>query len=158
MTTAAPHHEHGNPTAATLFVAFERSEKPWQLGFTTGHGHKPRERTVTTRHHQRLLDEIAQAKRRWGLPETAPVVSGDAAGREGCWLHRFVPGHGLTHHGVDSSSLESNRRRRRATSDGLDVRTLLRLLLRYAQGERQGWQVLQVPSVEAEEQRPLHRD
>ena len=23
MTTAAPHHEHGNTTEATLFVAFE---------------------------------------------------------------------------------------------------------------------------------------
>ena len=39
MTSAAPHHEQSNPTEATLFVAFELSEKTWKLGFTTGHYH-----------------------------------------------------------------------------------------------------------------------
>jgi len=59
---------------------------------------------------------------------------------------------------VDSSSIEVNRRRRRAKSDGLDVRKLLSMLMRYAQGERQVWQVVKAPSVEAEDQRHLHRD
>ena len=45
----------------------------------------------------------------------------------------------------------ANRRRRRAKSDGLDVRKLLSMLLRYAHGERQVWQVVKVPSVEAED-------
>ena len=48
MTTAATHHEQSHTTEATLFVAFELSEKIWKLGFTTGHGQKPRERTVTS--------------------------------------------------------------------------------------------------------------
>ena len=56
-------------------MAFELSEKTWKLGFATGHGHKPRERTVPARQQERVLDEIAQAKRRLGLPDTAPVVS-----------------------------------------------------------------------------------
>ena len=68
MRTAVTHHEQRNPTEATLFVAFELSEKTWKLGFTTGHGQKPRERTVTARHHEHVLNEIAQAKRRLGLP------------------------------------------------------------------------------------------
>jgi transposase len=59
---------------------------------------------------------------------------------------------------VDSSAIAVSRRQRRATSDGLDVRKFLNMLLRYAQGERQVWQVVHVPSVEAEEQRHLHRD
>src|SRR3989449_6018690 len=158
MTTAATHNEHGNPTEATLFVAFELSEKTWKLGFTTGQGQKPRERTVTARQQERVLDEIAQAKRRLGLPDTAPVVSCYEAGREGFWLHRFLQGHGITNHVVDSSSIEVNRRRRRAKSDGLDVRKLLSMLMRYEQGERHVWQVVKVPSVEAEDQRHLHRD
>src|SRR5512132_1017740 len=149
MTTAAPHHEHGNTTEATLFVAFELSEKTWKLGFTTGHGQKPRERTVTARHQERVLDEITQAKRRLGLPDTAPVVSCYEAGREGFWLHRFLQAHGVTNQVVDSSSIAVNRRR--AKSDGLDVRKLLSMLMRYAQGERQVWQVVKVPSVEAED-------
>jgi transposase len=158
MTTAATHHEHGNTPAGTLFVAFERSEKTWKLGFTTGHGQKPRERTVTARDQKRVLDEIAQAKRRFGLPETAPVVSCYEAGREGFWLHRFLEAHGMTNHVVDSSAIEVSRRQRRAKSDGLDVRKLLSMLIRYHEGERQVWQVVNVPSVEAEDQRHLHRD
>src|SRR5437867_792624 len=158
MTTTVTHHEQRNPTEATLFVAFELSEKTWKLGFTTGHGQKPRERTVTARHQECVLDEIAQAKRRMGLPETAPVVSCYEAGREGFWLHRFLQAQGLTNYVVDSSAIEVNRRRRRAKSDGLDVRKLLSMLIRYEQGERQVWQVVKVPSVEAEDQRHLHRD
>jgi transposase len=38
------------------------------------------------------------------------------------------------------------------------VRKLLRMVRRSAQSARQGWQVVQVPSVEAEVQRHLHRD
>src|SRR5262244_3979858 len=158
MTTAAAHNEQENTPEATLFVAFELSEKTWKLGFTTGHGQKPRERTVTARHQERVLDEIAHAKRRLGLPETAPVVSCYEAGREGFWLHRFLEAHGITNHVVDSSAIEVSRRQRRAKSDGLDVRKLLSMLIRYHEGERQVWQVVHVPSVEAEDQRHLHRD
>src|SRR5499433_752714 len=158
MTTAATPHEPRNTTAATLFVAFELSEKTWKLGFTTGHGQKPRERTVTARHQERVLDEIAQAKRRLGLPDTAPVVSCYEAGREGFCLHRFLQAHGITNQVVDSSAIEVNRRKRRAKSDGLDVRKLLSMLMRYEQGERDVWRVVHVPSVEAEAGRHLHRD
>ena len=158
MTTPATCHVPESTTAGTLFVAFELSEKTWKLGFATGHGHKPRERTVPARQQERGLDEIAQAKRRLSLPDTAPVVSCYEAGREGFWLHRLLQGHGITNHVVDSSAIEVNRRRRRAKSDGLDVRKLLNMLMRYAHGERQVWQVVKVPSVEAEDHRHLHRD
>jgi transposase len=141
-----------------LFVAFELSEKVWKLGFTTGHGQKPRERTVTARQQERVLEEIAQAKRRVGLPDTAPVVSCYEAGREGFWLHRFLLARGITNQVVDSSSIEVNRRHRRAKSDGLDVRKLLSMLMRSHSGERHVWQVVKVPAVEAEDHRHLHRD
>src|ERR671922_416033 len=157
MTTAT-HNKHDATTERVLFMAFELSEKTWKLGFTTGHGQKPRERAVAARHQARVLQEIAQAKRRFGLPETAPVVSCYEAGREGFWLHRFLQAQGLTNPVVDSSSIEVNRRQRRAKSDGLDVRKLLSMLIRYESGEREVWRVVHVPSVEAEDQRQLHRD
>jgi transposase len=158
MTTTAIHNEQSSTTTATLFVAFELSEKTWKLGFTTGHGQKPRERTVTARQQECVLDEIAQAKRRLGLLATAPVVSCYEAGREGFWLHRFLQAHGITNQVVDSSSIGVNRRRRRAKSNGLDVRKLLSMLMRSHHGERHVWQVVKVPSVEAEDYRHLHRD
>src|SRR5881296_2099548 len=149
MTTAATHNEPGTTTEATLFVAFELREKTWKLGFTTGHGQKPRERTVSARQQERVLDEIAQAKTRLGLPETTPVVSCYEAGREGFWLHRFLQAHGITNQVVDSSSIEVNRRKRRAKSDALDVRKLLSMLIRFHHGEGEVWRVVHVPTVEA---------
>jgi transposase len=139
-------------------MAFELSDKTWKLGFTTGPGQKPRERNVAARNQERVLEEIASAKRRLGLPETAPVVSCYEAGRDGFWLHRFLLAHGMTNHVVDSSAIEVSRRQRRAKSDGLDVRKLLSMLMRYHHGEQKVWQVVKVPSMEAEDQRHLHRD
>src|SRR5438445_2368952 len=158
MTTAATHQEQSTTTEAMRFVAFEVREKTWKFGFTTGHGQKPRERTVTARYQERVLDESAPAKRRVGLPETPPVVRCDAAGREGCGLQRFLQAHGITNPVVDASAIAVHRRRRRAKSDGLDVRKVLRMLRRYAQRERHVWQVVKVPAVEAEDPRHLHRD
>ena len=158
MTTKATRNTQAKTSEGPLFMAFELSEKTWKLGFTTGPGQKPRERGVTARNQARVLQEVAQAKQRFGLPETAPVVSCDAAGREGCWLHRFLQAQGITNHVVDSSSIEVKRRQRRAKSDGLDLRKLLSMLLRFHHGEREVWRVVHVPSVEAEDQRHLHRD
>jgi transposase len=157
MTTAT-HNAHDTTPARVLFVAFELSEKNWKLGFTTGHGQKPRERGCAARHQTRLLQEVAQAKKRFGLPESAPVVRCYEAGREGFWLHRFLQAQGITNHVVDSSSIAVNRRQRRAKSDGLDVRKLWSMLMRFHHGARDVWRVVPVPTVEAEDQRHLHRD
>src|SRR5690349_9963912 len=112
MTTKATRNTQAKTSAGPLCMSFELSEKTWKLGFTTGPGQKPRERNVTAREQERVLDAIAQAKRRLGLPETAPVGSCYEAGREGFWLHRFLEAHGSTNHVVDSSAIEVSRRQR----------------------------------------------
>ena len=73
-------------TERVLFVACELSDKTWKLGCTTGHGHKLRERSVPARNQARVLHEVAQAKKRLGLPDTAPVVS--------CWFRERFGGGG----------------------------------------------------------------
>ena len=83
-----------------------------------------------------MLAEIDQAKQRFGLPEHTRVVSGYEAGRDGFWFHRFLVAHGVESLVVDSSSIEVNRRQRRAQTDRLDVHTLLMRLLRYSAGEK----------------------
>jgi transposase len=105
-----------------------------------------------------LLQDIAQAERRCGLSETAPVVRCYAAGREGVWLHRFLHTQGILHHVVDSSSIAGNRRKRRAKRDGVAVRKMGRMLRRYAHGEHDVWHMVHGPTVAAEEGRHLHRD
>jgi hypothetical protein len=76
MPTTATHNEYGTTTERVLCMAFELSDNTWQLGCTTGPGHKPRARAVAARDQGRVLQAIAQAKRRCGLPASAPVVSG----------------------------------------------------------------------------------
>ena len=64
---------------------------------------------------------------------------------------------GITNHVVDSSSIEVDRRARRAKSDRLDLGGLLSLLARYVQGDRRAWRVVRVPTVAEEDARHLPR-
>ena len=78
--------------------------------------------------------DAAARRRALGCALDAPVRSCYEAGRDGFWLHRWLVAHGVTNIVVDSSSIEVNRRARRAKTDRLDVRKLLALLLRWAAG------------------------
>jgi transposase len=81
-----------------------------------------------------ILAEIARAKKRFGLPQDAVVHSCYESGRDGFWLHRFWHHEGINNVIVDSSSIEVNRRARRAKSEGLDAVSLIGLLVRYREG------------------------
>lgn len=102
--------------------------------------------------------EVERARRRFGLPLDVQVMSCYEAGRDGFWLHRFLEAVGYQSYVVDSSSIEVNRRARRAKTDSLDLSGLLRLLIRYHAGDRKVWSVVRVPSPEAEDARHLHRE
>jgi transposase len=143
---------------AALYLAFELSSSTWKLGFTIGHGQRPRERNISARDLKALEWEIDQAKKRFGLPQDAPVLSCYEAGRDGFWLHRYLESVGVLNLVVDSSSIEVNRRKRRAKTDSLDVAKLLTMLLRYHGREKKVWHVVRVPTVEQEDNRQLHRE
>jgi transposase len=64
---------------------------------------------------------------------------------------------GIQSHVVDASSIEVNRRSRRAKTDRMDVEKLVRQLIRYCRGERNVWSVARAPDQEAEDSRQLHR-
>jgi transposase len=144
-------------SSVTLLLAFELGERSWKIGFTTGMGQRPRIREIAAGGVDRVLEEIARAKNRLKLPTNAPVVTCYEAGRDGFWLHRWLVAHGISNHVVDSSSIEVNRRARRAKTDRLDVAALLNLLARYLLGDRRVWRVVRVPSVLEEDARQLHR-
>jgi transposase len=157
MTATAVNGEHGIPPLI-LYLAFDLGNSKWMLGFTTGFGQKPREREIPARDLRVLHEEIALAKRRFGLGRMAPVVSCYEAGRDGFWLHRHLESRGVQNVVVDSSSIEVNRRSRRAKTDRLDVRKLLHMLIRYGSGDRKVWSVVRVPTREEEDGRQLHRE
>lgn len=147
-TTSAP---------VVLHMAFELGERCWKLAFSTGLGQKPRLRSVEARDLKALKKEIARAKERFGLPANAKVISCYEAGRDGFWLHRWLDSECIENLVVDSSSIEVNRRRRRAKTDRLDAVKLVTMLLRWTAGERKAWSVVHVPSEEVEDARQLSR-
>ncbi len=145
-------------TGGRLHLAFDLGWAEWKLAVTVGHGQPPRLRTIRARDLQALQREIARAKDRFGLPADAPVVSCYEAGRDGFWLHRWLVAHGIDNRVVDSSSIEVNRRSRRAKSDRLDAGKLVSMLLRYHAGETKVWSVCRIPDAADEDRRRLHRE
>jgi len=140
-----------------LYLAFELSHKKWKLGFADGKGPQVRQVTVQAQELDACWQEIQKAKRRFGLTESAAVRSCYEAGREGFWLHRALGERGIDNLVVDASSIEVNRRQRRAKTDRMDVEKLVRQLVRYSRGERDVWSVVRPPSWEAEDNRQPHR-
>ena len=144
-------------TSKALYVALELSQDKWLLACATAAAEKPRFRPVPARDLERLDQELARAKERFGLPADAPVCTCYEAGRDGFWLHRALTSRGIDNLVVDSSSIEVDRRKKRVKTDPVDAAKLLNLLCRYHSGERKVWRVVQVPSVADEERRQLHR-
>src|SRR5262245_19794775 len=139
-----------------LFVALELSDKKWKLACSDGN--KRRIVTIAAGDLVALGEAIAKAKARFGMPGGGPIVSCYEAGRDGFWLHRYLVNCGVANVVVDASSIEVNRRARRAKTDRVDVEQLLRLLIRYHHGEERVWSVVHIPSVEEEDARRLHRE
>lgn len=142
-----------------LYLSFELGSTEWKLAFTVGRGEKPRLRTLAAGDLRGVEQEIERARQRWGVPKGGRVVSCYEAGRDGFWLHRFLLSRGVENLVVDSSSIEVNRRSRRAKTDRLDAQKLLMMLIRHDLGEEgRVFSVVRVPSVEQEAERQLHRD
>jgi transposase len=156
MITMTRTSESTAPTGA-LLLAFELGQRSWKLGFAVGMGQRPRIRQIPAGAVSVLATEIERAKKRLGLSSDSPVMSCYEAGRDGFWLHRYLVSMGITNYVVDSSSIEVNRRARRAKTDRLDLAGLLSLLGRYVLGDRRAWRVVRVPTVAEEDARHLPR-
>ncbi len=156
--TATHSFKSTTSVAPVLYVAFELSDGQWKLASTTARGQQARVVTVRARDTGAVLKEIARAKARFGLAESAAVFSCYEAGRDGFWLHRFLHHQGINNVIVDSSSIEVNRRARRAKADSLDAVSLVGLLVRYWEGETRVWSTVEVPDPADEDQRHMHRE
>jgi transposase len=141
-----------------LYLAFELSRKKWKLGFSDGKASQVRQVTISAGDLQACREEIEKAKRRFGMKGSVRIRSCYEAGREGFWLHRALSERGIENTVVDASSIEVNRRQRRAKTDRMDVEKLVRQLVRYWRGERDVWRFVRVPEREAEDRRQLHRE
>jgi transposase len=148
-----------NDTSVTLmlYMALELSASKWKVALADGQ-RAASQHTLSAGDGAGLLLLIEKAKKRCGLKGAVKVMSCYEAGRDGFWLHRWLLEQGIGNVVVDSSSIEVNRRARRAKSDGLDAAKLYEMLVRYVGGEKRVWRVLRVPSVQQEDERRVHRE
>src|SRR5690348_17383497 len=80
-------------TEAVLHMALELGASEWKLGFGVEAGRKASHRTVVAGDLNGLMQEVARAKHRLGVPESARVVSCYEAGRDGfCFLGSVLRG------------------------------------------------------------------
>jgi transposase len=142
---------------AMLYMALELSASKWLVAISDDK-RAPSQHTLRAGDVGALLQLIEKAKKRCNLQGAVRVHSCYEAGRDGFWLHRWLLEQGIENVVVDSSSIEVNRRARRAKSDALDVAKLYEMLVRYVAGEKRVWRVVRVPSVQQEDERRVHRE
>jgi transposase len=72
---------------------------------------------------------------------------------DGHWLHRWLTGYGIINHEIAPSSIEVNRRARRAKTDRIDLEKLMRAFLADLRGEPRVCSIVHVPTVEDEDRK-----
>lgn len=156
MTQSQTIRTHDSTESNRLYIALELSNKKWKIA--SGNGMKVRCKTIIARDLEQFKAEIERAKMRFKIYGEVQIHSCYEAGRDGFWIHRFLLDQGISNIVVDSSSIEVNRRYRRAKTDRLDAQKLLTMLIRYVGGEAKVWRVLHIPTFEQEDQRRLDRE
>ena len=146
--------------AAVIFVSIELSKKAWLAAIHTPLADKVGLHKLEAGDSASLLALIhritKKAERTMGGPMT--VLSCYEAGYDGFWLHRVLTEAGIINHVIDPASLQVNRRARRAKTDRIDAMGMLRALMAFHRGEDQVFSVVQVPSIEKEDARRIHRE
>ena len=145
-----------NAIHSILYMAMELSRSKWKLGFSNGE--KMRVKTIDARNWESMLAEIELAKRKLRCASDCLVVSCYEAGRDGFWIHRALVAEGIENRVLDSASIEVNRRQKQVKTDRVDVIALLRLLMRYINGEKQALHAIRIPTVAEEDDRRLNRE
>ena len=90
--------------------------------------------------------------------KTYSIIVIQEAGLDGFWIHRALESEGIESHVVDAASIAVPRRRRRAKTDRIDGKTLLRTLMAFKRGEPRVCAMAKPPSVEEEDRRRLGRE
>ena len=80
------------------------------------------------------------------------------AGRDGFWLARWLNDRGIEASVMHATSVPVNRDHRRAKTDQLDCRLLMRAFLGWLRGEVEHCHMVAIPTVEEEDTRRPHRE
>ena len=144
-----------------IFVAIEMSRSKWVVGTHVPTSSKVGIHIVEWGDVDALLTLVdrlrLRAARMIGATDV-PILCCYEAGYEGFWLYRRLTAAGLHLLVVDPSSLLVNRRAKRAKTDRIDAKAMVRALMAYNRGEDQVLRAVNVPGIEQEDHRRLVRE
>jgi transposase len=147
-------------TEPRCHVALELSRSRWLVGALLPGRAKVALHTVTGGDAPALLALLRRIEARASAEAGArvPTVVCFEAGYDGFWLPRFLRQHDVEAHVLDASSFLVSRRGRRAKTDRLDVEAMAFVLRAHLCGDRSVCRVVEVPTPEAEDAKPLSRE
>lgn len=144
---------------ATVYIVFELSKAKWQLGIMLPGAEKMSRYRIDGGDMAALsglLSRVRAKAEQGGKP--VRMLSCYEAGLDGHWLHRWLTAGGIVNYEVDASSIEVNRRARRAKTDRIDLAQLMRSFLAYLRGEPRVCSMVRVPTPEDEDRKRRTRE
>ena len=143
------------PTGSDIFVSVEMSRSKWVVGIHTPLADKIGLHTMACGDVEALLALIDRARVKpvaCGSNSPAAMICYEA-GYEGFWLYRRLIALGIRVVVIDPASLLVDRRAKRAKTDRIDARAMVRALMAWARGERQVLSEVREPTVEQDDAR-----
>jgi transposase len=143
---------------ATVHVAFELSKAKWMLGVLLPGSKKLSRYTIAGGDLVALSARLAAWREKAGRDgKPVRILSCYEAGYDAHWLHRWLTDQGVINHELDPSSIQVNRRARRAKTDRIDLERIMRAFVNYLRGEPEACRMVHVPSVEDEDRKRRSR-
>jgi transposase len=144
---------------ATIYIAFELSKSKWQLGIMVPGAEKMSRYRIDGGDLAALSNVLARARAKAEqLGKPVRILSCYEAGLDGHWLHRWLTDNGVVNYEIDASSIEVNRRARRAKTDRIDLALLMRAFLACLRGEPGVCSMVRVPTPEDEDRKRRTRE
>jgi transposase len=144
-----------------IFVSLELSRSTWLLtSISPGAGEKMSQHAQPAGDLRGLFQCLAELKRKAlaRTGKTYSIIVIQEAGLDGFWIHRALESEEIESHLVGAASIAVPRRRRRAKTDRIDGKTLLRTLMAFKRGEPRVCAMAKPPSREEEDRRRLGRE
>lgn len=144
---------------STLIAVIEMSQSSWLVaGLVPGVERRPLKKLAVDEEAllsllYRWRDEAEKA----GCPIGRICVAYEA-GRDGFWLARWLRARGIEAYVMHASSIPVKRDHRRAKTDRLDCRLLMRAFVGWLRGEAEHCRMVAIPSSAQEDARCAHRE
>ncbi|MCZ3380678.1 IS110 family transposase [Rhizobium sp. AG207R] len=142
------------PIGADIFVSVEMSRSKWVVGIHSPSTDKIALHSMTGGDVDALLALVDRARAKLASSACEPaVVVCYEAGYEGFWLYRRLTTFGIRVVVIDPASLLVDRRAKRAKTDRIDARAMVRALMAWSRGEPQVLSEVRVPTVKQDDAR-----